>query len=108
MSRIFYMANGEVANISLYPDYEKTKYLNIQLIKNKDRRLPSLYEKKEDCCGCFTCYSICPKDAIYMEEDLEGFVYPVIDVSNCIQCYQCEKVCPIKTIDLKKRDIKNV
>lgn len=37
-----------------------------------------LYEIKEDCCGCSACYAICPKSAIKMVEDEEGFEYPHI------------------------------
>lgn len=32
---------------------------------------PILFKKKEDCCGCAACYSICPKKAINMLEDDE-------------------------------------
>lgn len=31
-----------------------------------------------------------------MNEDEEGFEYPVIDESRCVRCYQCVKVCPFK------------
>ena len=31
---------------------------------------------KEKCTGCFACYNICPKNAIKMEEDEHGFIYP--------------------------------
>lgn len=61
-----------------------------------ERTIPILYEAKEECCGCTACYSICPKKAIAMEPDEEGFDYPVIDVEKCIKCYQCLKVCPMK------------
>ena len=40
---------------------------------------------------------ICPKEAISMVEDEEGFEYPQIDKSKCVRCYQCLKVCPFKT-----------
>ena len=51
---------------------------------------------KEKCCGCHACFNICPKNAIDMVEDEEGFEYPYIDESICIKCFQCLKVCPIK------------
>ena len=57
---------------------------------------PILYKRKEECCGCTACYAICPKKAILMVEDEEGFEYPQIDESKCVCCYQCIKVCPIK------------
>lgn len=50
---------------------------------------------KKDCCGCWACYNICPKQCITMEEDNEGFRYPIVDNKICIECGLCEKVCPI-------------
>lgn len=44
----------------------------------KEIPIPVLYERKEDCCGCSACYAICPKSAIKMVEDEEGFEYPLI------------------------------
>ena len=40
--------------------------------------------KKQDCCGCTACAAICPKDAIIMKEDNEGFLYPTVDKETCI------------------------
>lgn len=61
---------------------------------------------KEDCCGCYACYNICPKQCITMKTDNEGFWYPNIDKNECINCNLCEKVCPIinpvKRVDSKK------
>ena len=51
---------------------------------------------KSQCCGCWACENICPKHCIRMEEDSEGFRYPVVDTDKCIDCGLCEKVCPIK------------
>lgn len=48
---------------------------------------------KSQCCGCTACYSICPKDAITMQPDAMGFLYPVVDHSKCVDCGLCEKVC---------------
>ena len=50
---------------------------------------------KKDCCGCYACYNICPKQCITMEKDDEGFWYPKINKVQCINCTLCEKVCPI-------------
>lgn len=60
--------------------------------------VPILYTKKEDCCGCTACFAICPKEAISMIEDEEGFLYPHINEELCIRCEKCLKVCHIKTI----------
>lgn len=48
----------------------------------------------KDCTGCFACQSICPKNAISIEEDSTGFKYPIIDQNLCIDCHACTKVCP--------------
>lgn len=49
--------------------------------------------KKEECCGCGVCATICPKSAIRMEYDSEGFLYPVIDDSACVNCGICASNC---------------
>ena len=36
-------------------------------------------KEKEICSGCTACMNICPKCAIEMKEDEEGFKYPIID-----------------------------
>ena len=61
-----------------------------------EKVFPILYSRKEECCGCSACFSICPKSAIKMIEDEEGFEYPTIDEKACIRCYKCISVCPLK------------
>lgn len=55
---------------------------------------------KFECCGCTACKNVCPKEAIVMKEDKEGFLYPVIDEEKCINCGLCKKTCPI----IKKKE----
>ena len=57
---------------------------------------------KKDCCGCYACNNICPKNCISMVEDSEGFYYPNVNVDKCINCKLCEKVCPFDN-DLPKK-----
>ena len=49
-----------------------------------------LFKYKEDCCGCTACKNICPKNAITMKRDEEGFSYPSIDSDLCIECNLCK------------------
>ena len=48
---------------------------------------------KNKCCGCRACEQICPKGAISMKDDNEGFIYPEIDEKQCIKCGKCLQVC---------------
>lgn len=47
------------------------------------------------CTGCTACKSSCPKSAIVMCTDKEGFVYPKVDYNKCVKCGLCEKKCPV-------------
>lgn len=46
-----------------------------------------------DCCGCTACASICTHNAISMEPDVLGFLYPKVDRTKCVECGLCENVC---------------
>lgn len=59
---------------------------------------------KKQCTGCGACYSKCPKGAIEMKLNSEGFLYPQIDRNKCIDCGLCYKICPaVNPIDLCAR-----
>lgn len=51
-------------------------------------------EKKEECCGCGACKSVCNHNAISFEIDNEGFWYPHVNLDKCVDCKLCESVCP--------------
>lgn len=54
------------------------------------------------CYGCRACEQICPREAISMHPNQEGFIYPTIDQKKCIDCGLCEKVCPTQDINKEK------
>ena len=47
------------------------------------------------CCGCAACHDVCPKSAIRMEPDGEGFLHPRVDPGRCVGCGFCERTCPV-------------
>ena len=51
-------------------------------------------KSKAECTGCGACVSICPRGAITMQPDEEGFLYPAVDGGKCVECDLCEKRCP--------------
>ena len=54
-----------------------------------------IYEKQM-CTGCYACVQRCPVSCITMQEDSEGFLYPVVDETLCVKCGLCDKVCPVR------------
>ena len=48
---------------------------------------------KGKCYGCEACVQICPKSALKMEEDDEGFRYPILNKDLCVKCSLCHQVC---------------
>jgi coenzyme F420-reducing hydrogenase beta subunit len=51
-------------------------------------------KEKTGCSGCTACAALCPKNAITMQSDAMGFLYPEIDSGACTGCGLCEKLCP--------------
>ena len=67
----------------------------------KESDLPELAPAAR-CTGCTACVAGCPKNAISMVRDGEGFARPVIDPEVCVRCGHCTAVCPM----LKEREPK--
>ncbi len=45
------------------------------------------------CTSCQVCAAVCPKDAISIGLDENGFYRPSVDEGKCVECGLCEKVC---------------
>lgn len=75
---------------------------NVIYSKLRSRRMEEikLFTDKKQCCGCGACATICPKQAITMQEDEYGFFYPKINEEQCIHCGLCIKHCGFQ--DTKK------
>ena len=50
---------------------------------------------KTKCTGCGACRNVCPRDAITMVVDEEGFPYPIVAEAQCIDCGRCVQICPL-------------
>lgn len=53
----------------------------------------TLYSEEKACCGCGGCASVCPKNAILMKKNQDGFLFPEINQEECIECGLCRKTC---------------
>ena len=50
---------------------------------------------KTKCTACGACISTCPKKALYLEQDQDGFYYPKLNDRDCVSCGKCVAICPI-------------
>ena len=50
---------------------------------------------EDTCTGCGACVSSCPKQALNLSYDKEGFYVPHLDPEKCINCKICEKSCHV-------------
>lgn len=68
-----------------------------------NNKINNIYKMSLDkeCTGCRTCEKICPKHAINMKENEEGFLIPKIDKKKCINCGKCLNICPqLNNVDI--------
>ncbi|WP_197052628.1 Coenzyme F420 hydrogenase/dehydrogenase, beta subunit C-terminal domain [Eubacterium sp. ER2] len=59
--------------------------------------------REDECCGCTACKSICPKNAITLQPNREGFLYPQVNTEICVDCSQCVKVCDFQHRDTETK-----
>lgn len=57
------------------------------------------------CTSCQVCAAVCPKGAITIGLDGDGFYRPAIDNDTCVDCGICKKVC-YKYADVEPYDIR--
>ena len=55
--------------------------------------------EREKCTGCSLCSDICRTGAITMQEDVNGFIVPVVNQDKCVDCGLCQKRCPVLNQD---------
>ena len=65
--------------------------------------MPNLPAER-DCCGCAACVDACPKKAISLRENVNGYFYPIVDKTLCINCKLCEKKCHVLNQDVLRRN----
>lgn len=109
-----YTNNGR-KSFSKTVDYEKVKkklsyerqqsleYLNHSL---KEAVSSSLTHKGQNnvndngvCCGCGACVTVCPRHAISIVKNDDGFWQYTIDDEKCTHCGKCNTVCPFHHIE---------
>ena len=61
----------------------------------------TVLKEMDKCSGCGLCETVCPAQAIKMEYDKSGFIYPVIQKEKCIDCGLCERKCVVKTVSVE-------
>lgn len=77
-------------------DFKKAIY------KDTKNNVQNMMNQKKQCTGCRACEQLCPKNAIHMVEDEEGFLTPEVDHNLCINCGICANKCPqLRNIEKK-------
>lgn len=57
---------------------------------------------ESNCSGCGACEQICPKKAITLIKNENGFSLPAVDNTKCIKCKVCLTTCPFRNQNNKK------
>lgn len=66
-----------------------------------------ILENSNLCVGCNACIDVCPQDCITQKE-INGFLYPKVDLNRCISCFLCNQVCPIEKESFKPNKMRLV
>lgn len=96
----------------LYDRRKRRAYLNLKKRRSLQVRRREAWKARKNlnngsimgldaewCCGCSACQEACPYQAIHMEADRDGFLYPKIDETVCRSCGKCIQVCPMLHVE---------
>lgn len=99
-NKIIDISNDNIENcvideeIKINEDFvEKSKKFLFNAIKAGNKENLN-YKITTDCTGCSICTNICPKNAISINMNKNGFFEANVDQNLCIKCKKCKKVCP--------------
>lgn len=58
--------------------------------------MKKIFQMCDNCCGCGACSIICSQNAIELEKNSKGFLYPRFNEIRCVGCGLCMTVCPLR------------
>lgn len=61
----------------------------------KEVQIPPTLASADKCTGCGACANVCPRNAITLPWNEDGFRAPVVDTDACVGCGACTKICPV-------------
>ena len=70
-------------------------------------KIKEMLADKKSCIGCGNCSIICGTGACVLEQDEEGYWYPIINNDLCVRCKACTNVCPVMNNKASIKDYKN-
>lgn len=80
-----------------FSDKDTSKIVEAFRKRGVEARVDKFIEVDEEkCVHCGACYSLCPVDAIKIEEDFSV----VFDEGQCVRCEACLDACPMAAISL--------
>ncbi len=69
----------------------------------KEEKSEKYFCEDSRCTGCSACAFACPRHAVEMRADAEGFAVPVRDPEKCVDCGICASVCQVRNGKERRR-----